>query len=177
MELFRPPVPAHPGARTSPATYYIPATHIATSGTAAIVANVLYFVPFLIPGAAFDRIGVEVTTGSAGAARLGLYTNASGGPLSLILDCGTVDVTSTAVVEASFTAVSLPNDWVWAAIVSNATPTLRNGGQGAQSIIGCAAPGTAARGLSQSFTYGALPASVAATSITNAAPIITLRKS
>lgn len=169
--------PPHPGARTSPATYYIPATFIATSGTAAIVANVMYFVPFLIPGGVFDRIGVEVTTGVAGAARLGLYTNSGGNPASLILDCGTVDVTSNGIVEASFTALTLPNDWVWAAIVANAAPTLRSGGQGSQGLLGAAAPGTAAKGLSQSFTYGALPASAAASSISNAAPIVFLRKS
>ena len=176
MELFRPPAGTHPGIRSSFTTYYTPVTSIAGTGTGAIAANTLYFLPHNLPGGLVDRIGIEVTSGSAGAARLGIYANENGAPGALILDCGTVDTTSNAIVEASFTALRLP-EWVWAAVVSNATPTLRVGGQSASNIVGASTPSSTSRGLSRSFTYDTLPATGAATGVSNVAPIVFFRKS
>ena len=166
----------HPGIRSSFTTYYLPATSISSTTTSAIAANTLYFLPHNLPGGLVDRIGIEVTSGSAGAARLGIYANENGAPGALILDCGTVDTTGIAIVEATFTAIRLP-EWVWAAVVSDATPTLRVGAQTASNIIGATTPSGTARGLTRAFSYAALPATGAATGVSNVAPIVFFRKS
>jgi hypothetical protein len=148
------------------------------SGTSAVAANTIYFLPFYLGPAVVDRIGIEVTAFSAGNARLGLYRNAGGLPTSLILDCGTVSTSGNAIVEATFTALTLPDEAFWAAVVFDATPTCRNGSTVDSTFFGASAFSSAQRGLFGTLTYGVLPASAPAiTGLSAAAPIVSLRKS
>src|SRR5690348_6482347 len=89
---------SHPGIRTG--NYYLSQSVLPSSTALAISADNIYYQPIALVGTV-NRIGVEVTAGAAGAARLGLYTNNNGIPGTLILDCGTVDVTNIALVEAT----------------------------------------------------------------------------
>ena len=174
------PPPSHPGIRTAFTSYYLPHNITPGSGVTAFVANVIYYHLFFLGPAVVDRIGVEITTGAAGAARLGLYANNNGMPGALIRDCGTVDTSSNAIVEASFTALTLPNDWFWAAVISDSTAGCRAGAIGPSSPLGNPTLSNgSARGLSRtSVTYGVLadPAPVP-TAFSTAMPLISLRKS
>lgn len=168
-----------PTVRSAFTTYYC-AENILQSATAlAAVANQIYYQQFHLPNQVVDRIGINVTAGSAGAARLGLYAdNGAGMPGSLILDCGTVDTTSIATVEASFTAVRLPPGRFWSAAVFNATPTCTMGTAAGSAAFGTSAPGIAYRALVGASTYGVLASTaVAPTTYVGNAPMVFLRKS
>jgi hypothetical protein len=163
----------HPGVRTN--NYYLAATVLPSATTAAISANSIYYQPIAITGV-INRIGIEVTTGSSGAARLGLYTNANGLPGTLILDCGTVDTTSIAIVEATIDPMVLRGDWMWMCVVSNATPTCRIGTVGAAMFAGASTPSAGIRGYVGTFNYAALPtAAPAITGVSSVGPAIWLR--
>src|SRR5690349_11575522 len=95
---------SHPGIRTG--NYYLSLALTPSVTTSTLAANNIYFQPIALSGTV-NRIGLEVTSGAAGLARFGLYTNNGGVPGSLILDCGTVDVTSIALVEATIPDVVL----------------------------------------------------------------------
>lgn len=165
---------SHPGIRTN--NYYLASLLLPSSTTSTINFNTIYYQPIAISGT-INRIGIEVTAGSAGAARLGLYSNNNGIPGTLILDAGTVDVTSIAIVEATTADTILSGEWIWMAIVSNATPTLRAGGVGAAMILGATAPSASGiRGYGGALAYGALPAAAPAISGTSSVtPAIWLR--
>jgi hypothetical protein len=165
MELFRPQTP--PFALPVRANrYYLPVSLVAGTSTSAVVANTVFYLPHYLPGATVNRIGIEVTTGAAGAARLGFYADDGAGlPGALILDAGTVDTTSNANVEASFTARTLPNGIVWAAVVFDATPTCRNGTAANSFLLGLATPSATQRGYQATLTYGALPATASLASL------------
>jgi hypothetical protein len=81
--------------------YNIGAKTTWTSWTSAATSNNrVEYVPLFV-GTAFtiDRIGIEVTTangGASAAARLGIYnTDSNGNPTTVLLDAGTVSVTTT----------------------------------------------------------------------------------
>lgn len=163
----------HPGIRAN--NYYMSAAVLPSTATAAIVANSLYYQPIAITGT-INRIGIEITGGSAGAARLGLYTNNNGIPGSLILDCGTVDTTSVALVEATIPDMVLRGEWMWMAVVSNATPTCRCGAVGSAMVAGSSTPSAGIRAYVGTLVYAALPAAAPAiTSVSSVAPAIWLR--
>jgi hypothetical protein len=163
----------HPGMRTN--NYYLAATVLPSTAVAAISANSIYYQPISITGTV-NRIGIEITTGSAGAARLGLYTNNNGIPGTLILDCGTVDTTNIAIVEATIDAMVLRGEWVWMAVVSNATPACRCGAVGTAMVAGSSTPGGGIRGYVGTLAYAALPvAAPAITSVSSVVPAIWLR--
>jgi len=143
--------------------YTSPAT-ISSATAVAMSANVIYYQPFNLTGMPIDRIGINVTAGSAGLCRLGIYTNANGAPGTLILDAGTVDTTSIALVEATIATTYLPGTWVWLCAVFNATPTVTIGSLGTGAIIGAATFG-GSRGLSATFAFAALTAAAPATSL------------
>jgi hypothetical protein len=169
---------SHPGIRSAFTTYYSPASILISSTSTAVAANAIYYLPFCIPNVVFDRIGIEVTTGAAGAARLGLYTNDGGMPGALILDAGTVDTTNIAIVEATITARAASDEWIWAAAVFDATPTCRNGTASGSSFLGSTSTSSGQRGLTAAFSYAALPAAApTATGGSTAAPMVFLRKS
>lgn len=167
------------GVRTAFTSYYCSEAVVQASTTGAVTADRIYYQPFNLPNDVVDRIGVNVTSGAAGAARVGLYTaNSAGMPGTLIVDAGTVDTTSIAMVEASFTATRLPPRRVWAAITFNATPTCTIGSASGSHVLGSSAPGTAYRGLIVSNAYGSLASTaVAPTAFVSQPPMILLRKS
>ncbi len=97
-----------------------------TEGSGAtMTANRLYANPvFVARTMTFDRIAIDVTTGSAGAARLGIYNDdGTGLPGSLVSDLGTVDTTSTALVAITISQ-QLTKGWYWLAAVFDATPSI-----------------------------------------------------
>jgi hypothetical protein len=163
----------HPGIRTN--NYYLAATVLPGAGASAIAINTIYYQPIAISGT-INRIGIEVTTGVAGAARLGLYSNNNGIPGTLILDAGTVDVTSIALVEATISDMVLRGEWMWMALVSNAAATCRTGAIGLSMVAGSSTPSAGVRGYSGTFAYAALPtAAPAITGISSVVPAIWLR--
>ncbi len=95
-------------------------------GTKVIVANNIYSIPFHVnKDESFDTIGIQVSTGSAGSARLGIYKdNGAGTPGTLQQDVGTVDVTSTGM-KTKVASIPLTEGLYWLVIVSDATPSIR----------------------------------------------------
>lgn len=177
MPLFLPPIPPHPGVRNSPAAYYSPASIQISATTGAMTAGRVFYAPFLLPGATVDRIGVDVTTGAAGNLRLGIYTNNNGLPGQLLMGSSALDTTNIAFVEHSFTAIQLPQDWVWAAALFEATPTVTVGTAINGNIVGGPTPTTLARCIQAPLAYQALPATAAVPTTTSTGPLILIRKS
>lgn len=95
--------------------------------TAALVANRLYFIPFVIyESTTFTKIGVSVTTLAASTGiRLGIYNynNTYGYPGSLILDAGTIDSSTTGDKTISISQTLY--DKFWLCLISNGTPSIR----------------------------------------------------
>lgn len=137
--------------------------------TRTLSANTLYFMPFVAgsPGTA-TRIGIEISTGAAGNARLGIYNNhlTKAQPSTLVLDAGTIVTTSTGFLEIAISQ-ALAAGRYWLAFVSNAGPGVR-----ALSGTGVAWPMvdglTTTRAVSptRAFTYAALPSDESAQSYT-----------
>ncbi len=115
-----------------PLTRFLRATryHIwpaGTNTTIALTANTLNAVAFITPVArTITRMAIQVTTLSAGNARLGIYIDdGSVYPESLLLDAGTVDTGSTGIKEITGLNTSLlANTLYWFVLVTNATPTI-----------------------------------------------------
>jgi len=57
--------------------------------------NIFYIPIWIDVDSTFTRIYIYVTTAGTGVARLGIYNEADGKPSSLVLDAGTVDVSTT----------------------------------------------------------------------------------
>lgn len=95
-----------------------------TTGASAL--DVMYARPFLVPvRRAFDRIGVNCTTGGTGTIRFGIYADDGGQPGSLLLDAGTVTSTGTGAKEVTISQTLDPGVW-WLATVAqgSAAPSL-----------------------------------------------------
>ncbi len=132
--------------------------HSEGSGVA-LTVNRLYAIPFFVARTrTYDRIAVEVTSGTAGNMRLGVYEdNGSVNPGALKLDAGVVETTA---VETDTITISLQLTkglW-WMAGVLNATPSLTKVQEslsyfplGLNSIFAQQVAGFRA------FTYAALP--------------------
>lgn len=91
--------------------------------------NVAYwtFLPLAANGT-IDRLGVEITTGTASTdIRLGLWSDdGNGKPGTLLLDTGALATTSTAFVEATISqAVTVPGVWLGACRQSASGAPLR----------------------------------------------------
>jgi hypothetical protein len=173
------PRPRHLGIRTAFTSYYSPLNLLASTAASAVVANRPYYVPFYLGPAVVDRISINVTAGSAGNCRLALYTNVNGMPGSLIVDAGAANTTSIALVELSFTAVTLPDDFFWAMAHFDATPTVTTGTAAGSDQLGIGAATATSRGLhTASQTYAAAPATAyAPDAYSLIGPFIMLRKS
>lgn len=142
--------------------YQTPPVTTAALNTLTIVANRLYLVPFSVGRTTtFDRIAIEVTTLSAGNARLGIYGPFTGSfaSIPLVTDAGTVSTGTTGVKTITINQALTPG-WYFLAAVYDATPIVRAfTGTSNLSMVGAA-------NLSGSnidtvcyyaFTYGALP--------------------
>ncbi len=109
-------------------TYIItPGAYDFTAGASPLVANIIYATPIFVPKrTTIDGIAATVTTGSAGAARLGLYFEENGIPTDLVIDAGTIDTTSVSdTLVASISDTVIEAGWYFAAWVSNSTPNVR----------------------------------------------------
>lgn len=154
---------AHPGTSQYEAWFAANCVAHTAFSAQALVANRMYAMPFVAPGrtgCTLDRLGINVTTGSAGNARLGIYNDSSGYPGTLLLDAGTVVTTNIAVVTVTISQALVPGNRYWLVYVSNATPTVRSIPVNCCShALGFARTlGTAGNcGLYVAFTYGTLP--------------------
>ena len=92
----------------------------------AIPSGWLYFIPLYTARAvAFDQVGIEITTGQAGATtQLGLYANdaAIGLPAARLADYGSVDCSALGFKDVSISLNCTPG-WYWLAVLSLATGT------------------------------------------------------
>lgn len=165
------------GVTNYEAWFTSPRAGTALAGTA-LVANRIYAMPFVCPKAiTLDRIGVYVSTLSTTTARLGIYAdNGNCYPGSLVLDAGTVDVTSTGAKTITINQALSANTLYWLVIVCAATPAIYCIPVAAViNILGHpSALGTAQHaGLYATLTYGALPGTFPTTGLTmiTAAPI------
>jgi len=117
--------------------YYGPMVAGATA-TAAMTANVIYASPFaVVRTITLDRIAINVTTVAAGAtARLGIYADAGTTyPGSLVLDAGTVDVSTTGMKTITISQQLTPGLY-WLVVWSGGAPTIRGvAGGGAYPIL------------------------------------------
>lgn len=167
----------HPGVISSFTNYLFSPVDVLSTVAAAVVPNRMYWKPFLLPGAVVDTIGIDVTTLAAGNCRLGLYRSLNGVPSSLLVDAGTVSTGAVATVTASFTALTLPDQWVWAVAIFDATPQCRNGGIGAGWLVGSNSFSAGWRALYSDTAYGVLPSTAPGlTGGAPTAPLIGLRK-
>lgn len=129
--------------------------------TLAISANVLYATPFYVPTTkTYTAILIEVTATGAGSIRLGIYSDTSGAPDALVLDAGTVTVSSTGARSITISQ-SLAAGWYWLAGVANVAPTVRAGANTApvNQMLGFTSgtDTTLHIAWSVAFTYAALP--------------------
>ncbi len=147
------------------------------TGTA-MFANILAFVPFCCgKRTTFSEIGLQVTAAGTGSVRLGIYKNGAGQPTDLVLDAGTVAVTSTGVKTITI-AQTLDPGWYWLASV------FQSGGSPAaiasittvsHPSLGFATTPGVQQGMFQVYAYAALPASATSPTLTGAAlPILFL---
>lgn len=147
--------------------YYGPAgAHV--PGTNAAGIGVLTVVPIWVPGSySIDRLVVEATaTASTAVARLGVYSsNSDDMPSTLLLDAGTVDISSAAIVSATLDPVlALTKGLYWLAAVSQtASGTMRTlGTAGNGNLVSAASTATmfagtlGANGYTKSSITGAL---------------------
>lgn len=155
-----------------------------TGGSAAfaVTANRLYAHPIVIGASeTFTRIGIEITTGTAGNARLGIYDIANGVPTSLVSDLGTISTASTGEIELTISQALTPGVYALA-IVFSATPTVQEPTMNDRSVlfhyIGGSAIGSSSDtlGFYVSHTYGALPSTFGSVTYSNNIPTICLRK-
>lgn len=147
-----------------------------TAASADSAPNVLYFTPHLLEYAGnVDAFVIEVTTAGATGARtrVGIYsTGSDGAPDKLILESGEINCESTGVKEDTFTARKFKPGWYWLGMVMNDTtigyralhlPHQYN----TTDLIGCNDALGGVLSVSQSHTYGALPASTSITTNSN----------
>lgn len=95
----------------------------ATTTTLALTLNRLYLLPFIVPvRRAFDRIGINVSTASAGGSggvlRFGLFAHSAGLPTTLIVDAGTVSTETTTGAKEATIAQTLDAGLYWIGIVA-----------------------------------------------------------
>jgi hypothetical protein len=155
------------------------------TATLALSANTLYAFPFYVGSRqTWTRIGIDVTTGVAGNARLGIFSTGTDGlPGTLIADEGTVSTATTGVKEITISR-PLEIGWYYLVIVSDATATIRavswgnNQSNHYSAVIGVTTPGTGDPQLSKAFAYAALSGASPFGAPTRAnanIPIITMR--
>lgn len=151
-----------------------------TTTTFTTAANTLYAVPFYVPVAVtYTSITIEVTTLAGGKSlRLGIYTDSTGVPNTLVVDAGTVSAATTGAKTITISQ-ALSAGWYWLAMVGDGTPGVRALSQ--SSALGSMGftSGTDTTyhvGFSVAFTYAALPTPFTGggTLMTTAAPRLML---
>ena len=128
-----------------------------------LTADRLYAVPFLAAKAyTVTQLGLYVSTGAAGAARLGIYVdNGSIYPGTLLSDAGVIDVTNIGFQELIGLSISLTaNTLYWLVYLSDAGPAIYcSSSEGGWQILGdsTASINNLEGHYSQAEAYGALP--------------------
>lgn len=164
--------------RTFVTGYYYTSVNSGGDTTAAMTQSFEYCVRFEVGETrAFDRIGLEITTGAATAVvRLGIrYDSGSGAPGALLLDAGTIDAASAAVGEITISQTLTPGRW-WLTATLQTTTGVSCRARAVDSFIGAS---TTATGNSSSYggtgRTGALPAAMGSFQPSGAGPKILLR--
>lgn len=145
-------------------------------GTTSFTADNLRAWPFMVgEDTSFDSIAIEITTGVAGNARIGIYEdNGLGYPGVLLVDSGNLDTSSAALKNAAITQTLKKHVLYWLVLVTSAAPTLRTQ-LGTINILGLPSTigGTVTSIWAVSFTFAALPNpfSASATATTGNPPI------
>lgn len=128
--------------------------------TSSITSNRLYAFPFFTPiESSWNAIGIYVSTGATGYARLGVYAdNGNVYPGNLILDAGEVDTGTTGVKTLSITLTLSPGLY-WLALLLSAAPSLSGVSTSVcYGCIGAPNPGSQIHSAYHvSYTYGSLP--------------------
>ena len=130
--------------------------------TRTMTADRLYLMPLQIPNAiTATRIGINVTTGVSGLARLGIYADSGGSPSGApLLDAGTVDTTTTGEKEITISLALQPGLY-WIGLVTNAASVLTaeslSAGQNVPNLGATSGSATAITFAQQVHTFGALP--------------------
>ena len=152
-------------------------------GAGSVAKDRLFAFPFVCPKQiTIDRIGVNVTTGSAGNLRLGIYNDAGIYPGTLLLDSGNIDSAAPAGARSAvINQVLQANSLYWFAFVCSALiqcyctaiGTCLHG-----SIMGSdpALPATPRLGIYTAYPFDALPATFPTPPdvLMTAAPIIAI---
>lgn len=128
---------------------------------AAIMADTLYAIPFLIVRpSSWDRIAIDVTTAAAGkSARLGIYRSGDNlYPDSPLSDSeGEVSMATTGL-KAVTIDIKLTKGLYWLAVVSDGAPSLRRYGRGWTPLgVDSSSTRYSFAGWSVAHTYGSLP--------------------
>lgn len=151
-------------------SYDATTVYSATASTAAVVANTLYAVPFFLANAAtLGAFRIYVTSGSAGNARLGCYAAGADGadgmtfrkPTTLIVDGGQQSTASNGSKYFGLDPVyDLDAGLYFLVAVFSGTPTVQvlTATSCGWGMSPAANPATYKSGITESFTYGALPA-------------------
>jgi len=103
-----------------------------TAASQTLSANTVYYTPWRCPqSVTIDRIAIEISTGAAGNARIGIYNSLSSDyPGTLLLDAGTVDTTAAAVKELTISQALTGGVLYWLALHPSAGPQARGAAGG-----------------------------------------------
>ena len=151
-----------------------------STGNAGVTANRLYYQPIYVPRTVtVDRIAVNhaaTTAGAGSVMRLGIYTSTNDLPSTLLLDAGTVDLTTAAALKTVTINQQLTAGVYWLAAVGQITsgsPTFATGNPGMHVPD---AGGTFTGVKFEGGVTGSLPATATpGTSNTTQPPLIYLR--
>lgn len=158
---------------------YLPQSDYHSQTTIALTINVLRAVPYPIRfPITIDKLGIEVTSGTTGNIRIGIYnSDANGMPNSLIVDSGEIAISGTGAKIVNVNVNLAPGLYWWAyntdtantlRALSNMYHAIGYGPTFGASFVGSIA--TIAR------TYQALPSSFGAATFSNPGhPIIFFR--
>lgn len=157
------PTPHYGGYVTN--RYYSPFCDLSSTNGLALSVNNIYVTPFSTSAPiTWTKIGVRVSVLGAGNARLGIYNMVGGAPTSLVLDAGTVDISTTGVKEITISQ-ALPAGPYCLVIVPSVNVTVY--GKSAadmQRATGTGTIGAADYQLYQAFVYAALASTFGAVS-------------
>ena len=118
-------VPAGGGGNTIPsvpwasgAIYTLGGTETIGSVQGSLTVGRLMCFPLWLPAGTYNGLGCGVSSGGTATWRLGIYSGTTAGPTSLIVDAGTISMSSPGLVWAA-TSFTIPQDGLyWTAVMS-----------------------------------------------------------
>lgn len=103
------------------------AASLGTGGTTSASNNQVRYQPVWIgQTVSLIGLGIDVAAANAGASavvRLGLYSDSSGRPGTVVVDAGTASLNTAVAKELTFTAVSVSPGWYWIAVATQSLDT------------------------------------------------------